>query len=245
MSNAMPDWMQGGRVAAPENGGGLTIAEQAGIEEVGALAPGLQREPPKAQRFARERKIDECQLIICTIRSPAARGRCHRVEHGCQRRRRWPGRSLRQRAARAAIMSARASITKTGLNRRRDPRVVRGRLHAAPDGPLHLKGWAGGVRRVSAAARAVDAVPGILRRPAFLSRLPDSFGLAAQVGHTALHHRHAVLGRDRLLASSFFGRRSSIACRCRCSEESARPAPQLDAARTGGHRLWATQSVLE
>ena len=46
--------------------------------------------------------------------------------------------------------------------------------------------------------------------------IPDAVGVAAAGGHRALDHRHAVVGGHCLLASSFCGRRSSIACRCRC-----------------------------
>ncbi len=60
----MPDASSAARVALPQHGGGLAVAEQAGVEEVGALATGFQLEAAEAQRVARQREIDEAELVV-------------------------------------------------------------------------------------------------------------------------------------------------------------------------------------
>src|ERR1700733_574973 len=60
-----------GCVAAPQERRRLPVAEESRIEEVGALASGFQCELSETQSIARERKVDERQLIILHGASPA------------------------------------------------------------------------------------------------------------------------------------------------------------------------------
>ena len=49
----------GGGITASHQRRRLAVAEQPGVEEVGTLAAGLQREAAEAQRRAAQRQVDE------------------------------------------------------------------------------------------------------------------------------------------------------------------------------------------
>src|SRR5215216_3177711 len=89
---------------------------------------------------------------------------------------------------------------------------------------------AAGISGLPAAAHAVDAVSGILRRPAVLSRLSNTVGVVAPGWHRARHDRHALLGWARLLDQISVGARGR-SCAATVLAASPRAAAQLDAAR--------------
>ena len=53
----------GRRVTPAQDGRRLAVAEQSGVEEVGAFAAGFQLEMAEAQRLARQGEVDERQLV--------------------------------------------------------------------------------------------------------------------------------------------------------------------------------------
>ncbi len=71
----------GCRVAASEHQGGLTVAEQPGVEEIGTLATRFEPELAEAQGIARQRELDEVELVLVHQGNPVE---AHRL--GCARR---------------------------------------------------------------------------------------------------------------------------------------------------------------
>src|SRR5581483_6874875 len=53
-----------GGIAATQECGRLAVAEESGIEEIGAFPAGLELEMAKPQRIARQREVDEGELVV-------------------------------------------------------------------------------------------------------------------------------------------------------------------------------------
>src|SRR5690606_8199639 len=60
----------GGRVVPAELGGRVPVAEQAGIEEIRAQAPRLERELAEAQRAELQRELEEFLLVSTHVLGP-------------------------------------------------------------------------------------------------------------------------------------------------------------------------------